>query len=210
MKYSTLIYIGIMMFLGQEAFGQEFKYSENPSKEYQIIHLESGVNLSIPVHIMMFRTHRLAVGFNVRAWKKITPVYDLGLKFDYDYRFIKKGSQKLINPESTLKERASHNNFSLFCIKPNIQFNLSPDWYFGAESGVGYALSDLNGGIGLGFVSEFAGPQKFGLCSGIYVGKSFNYKEYDNKMSISLDFTQFLAHGHAENSLGLKYKYSFF
>ena len=41
-------------------------------KKNKSIYLESGINLSLPVHIQMYRSHRLAIGFNVRAWKNIS------------------------------------------------------------------------------------------------------------------------------------------
>lgn len=179
-----------------------------PKNKNKSIHLESGINLSLPVHIQMYRSHRLAIGFNVRAWKNISKKSELGIKIDYDYRFIKKNT-RILTPESTLEERALHSNFSLFCIKPNIQFNLNSNWYWGAESGVGYALSDEDGQIGLGFVSEYSKNQQFGICSGLYLGKNFIVGTKKKVFGVSLDFTQFLAQWHAENSLGLKIKYRF-
>ncbi|MFV5701073.1 hypothetical protein ACM55F_04285 [Flavobacterium sp. XS2P12] len=167
--------------------------------------LESGINLSLPVHIEMYRSHRLAIGINLRVAEKITSTTEFGVRAEYDYRFTKKNHPD-VPPESPVKERALYKNFSLFCIKPNIQFNLNSNWCLGAESGVGYAISDEDPKIGLGFVSEFNGPTRFGSCSGIYLGKYF--PKY--KLNISLNLTNFVAHGHAENTLGLKFNYSFY
>jgi hypothetical protein len=202
-------FLGVMLLVIQFISAQEIPENNTiSSKQDKIVHLESGINFSLPVHIMMYRTHRLAIGINARAWKNITPKFELGLKFDYDYRFIKNNSPTL-TPEMTLEERASHSNFSLFCIKPNVQFNLNSYWYWGAESGLGYALSDADSKIGLGFVHEYGENQQFGLCSGLYLGKYFNIGTPKNELGLSLDFTQFLARWHAENSLALKLKYRF-
>jgi hypothetical protein len=166
--------------------------------------LESGINLSLPVHIQMYRSHRLGIGVNLRAAEKITPTTEFGVRAEYDYRFTKKNHPD-VPPESTVKERALYRNFSLFAIKPNIQFNLKSNWCLGAESGVGYAISDEDPKIGLGFVDEYNGPTRFGSCSGIYLGKYLA----NDKLNISLNLTNFIAHGHAENTLGLKFNYCF-
>lgn len=170
--------------------------------------LESGINSSLPVHIQMYRSHRLAIGLNARLGKRISRRCELAIRFDYDYRFIKKNSSDLTS-ESTIEERALHSNFSLFSLKPNFQLNFNRNWYWGIESGVGYALSDADSKIGLGFISEYGEEQSFGLCSGLYLGKRFSIGPKKNKFGISMDFTQFLARGHAENSLGLRLNYRF-
>ncbi len=170
--------------------------------------LESGINSSLPVHIQMYRSHRLAIGVNARLGKRISRRCELAIRFDYDYRFIKENSSNL-TPESTIEERALHSNFSLFSLKPNFQLNFNRNWYWGIESGVGYALSDADSKIGLGFISEYGKEQAFGLCSGLYLGKRFGIGSKKNKFGISMDFTQFLARGHAENSLGLRLNYRF-
>src|SRR3970282_2741444 len=167
--------------------------------------LESGINLSLPVHIQMYRSHRLGIGINLRVAEKITSTTEFVVRAEYDYRFTKKNHPD-VPPESTVKERALYRNFSLFSIKPNIQFNLNSNWCLGAESGVGYAISDEDPKIGLGFVSEFNGPTRFGSCSGIYLGKYFP----KDKLNISLNLTNFVAHSHAENTLGLKFNYYFY
>jgi hypothetical protein len=192
----------------------QFTYAQNNTentillKDKKSFYMEAGINASLPVHIQMYRSHRLAIGINAKVGKIISRKLELGIRFDYDYRFIKKGS-RILTPESTLTERALHSNFSLFCLKPNIQFNLKSNYYFGAETGLGYVLSDEDGKIGLGFVTEYASDQQFGLCSGIYFGKSFIIRSTKNKINFSMDLTQFLAHGHAENSLGLRINYRF-
>jgi hypothetical protein len=170
------------------------------------IHLEGGFNVSIPVHIMMYRTHRLAIGANLRAWKKMTPHIDLGLKLDYDYRFRKK-TDETITSENTLIERASHKNYSLISLKANLQHNYISHWFIGAETGLGFVISDEDNKIGLGFVSEYGGPQQFGLSSGIFIGKYFRTNKNCFNLGVSLDFNQFMAHGHAENNMGIKLRY---
>jgi hypothetical protein len=208
MKKIPAVFLSVMLLIVQFISAQTISENNVSSKHKKSIFLESGINLSLPVHIEMYRTHRLAIGINVRAGKNISPKCELGIKADYDYRFIKRNS-RILTAESTLEERASHNNFSLISIKPNVQFNLNSNWYWGAESGLGYALSDEDSKIGLGFVSEYGDTQQFGLCSGLYLGKYFMIGAKKNKVGLSLDFTQFLACGHAENSLGLKLKYRF-
>ena len=167
---------------------------------------ESGVQVSIPVHIMMYRSHRLAVGANFRIMKPITEKTTIGIRADYEYRFTKINNLTIV-PDSTLAEQARYRNFIILSLKPNVQFKLQSNWFLGIETGVGYAISDANKGIGLGFVSEFAGPQRFGLCSNLFIGKHFNVLNY--KMNLTLYLSQYLAHGHAENALGLRFNYQF-
>ncbi|TDE28243.1 hypothetical protein E0I61_11970 [Flavobacterium ranwuense] len=207
MKKILVLLTTVLLLVGQFIYAQNKTENAILSMDKKPFYLESGLNLSLPVHIEMYRSHRLAVGVNVRAGKIISRKLELGIRFDYDYRFIKKNS-RILTPESTLEERALHSNFSLFSIKPNVQFNLN-NWYWGVETGVGYALSDEDGKIGLGFVSEYARDQQFGLCSGLYFGKSFIIGAKKTKVNLSMDLTQFLAHGHAENSLGLRINYRF-
>ena len=208
MKHIQIVFVSIMLLTIHLVSAQELVGNHISSEKDDLIHLEAGINASLPVHIMMYRSHRLAIGVNARAWKKISPRWELGVKADYDYRFIKSGS-RITASDTTLKERARHSNFSLISIKPNGQFNLNRGWYLGAETGVGYVISDADSKFGMGFVSEFAGPQQFGICSGLYVGKYFNVGRKKKELSLSMDFTQFLAHWHAENSLGFKLKYRF-
>ncbi|TDE52668.1 hypothetical protein [Flavobacterium sp. GT3P67] len=208
MKKILVLLTTVLLLVGQFIYAQNKTENAILSMDKKPFYLESGLNLSLPVHIEMYRSHRLAVGVNVRAGKIISRKLELGIRFDYDYRFIKKNS-RILTPESTLEERALHSNFSLFSIKPNVQFNLNSNWYWGVETGVGYALSDEDGKIGLGFVSEYASDQQFGLCSGLYFGKSFIIGAKKTKVNLSMDLTQFLAHGHAENSLGLRINYRF-
>ncbi len=79
----------------------------------------------------MYRSHRLAVDINTRAGKIISKKLELGFRFDYDYRFIKNDTQTLITPQSTMAERALYSNFSLFSLKPIVQFNLISKYFFG-------------------------------------------------------------------------------
>ncbi|MFV8323934.1 hypothetical protein [Flavobacterium sp. LB3P21] len=67
-----------------------------------------------------------------------------------------------------MAERALYSNFSLFSLKPIVQFNLISKYFFGLLE---FALSDEDGEIGLAFVSKYASEQLFGLCSGLNFGK---------------------------------------
>ncbi|MFV8327372.1 hypothetical protein [Flavobacterium sp. ZS1P14] len=208
MKKIPIVFLS-MLLLVQFITAQTVPENIVSPKQYKKIYLETGINLSIPVHIQMYRSHKFEIGINLRAWERITPKQDLGIKFDYDYWLIKKNVPTL-TAESTLSDRTLYSNFSIFSLKVNTQYSFSPMWYWGVESGVGYALSDADRKFGLGFVSEFGGgAQQFGLCSAIYIGRSFIIGNQKNKLGLSLDFTQFMAHGHAENSLSLKVKYRF-
>ncbi|WKL44458.1 hypothetical protein [Flavobacterium sp. ZE23DGlu08] len=208
MKKIFVLLTTLLLLVGQFTYAQNKTENTIFSKDKKPFYLETGINASLPVHIQMYRSHRLALGINARAGKIISRKLELGIRFDYDYRFIKKGS-RILTPESTLTERALHSNFSLFSIKPNVQFNLNSNYFLGVETGLGYALSDEDSKIGLGFVSEYASDQQFGLCSGLYFGKSFDIGSNKDKISLSLNFSQFLALGHAENSLGLRINYLF-
>lgn len=208
MKKIFVLLTTLLLLVGQFTYAQNKTENTILSKDKKPFYLETGINASLPVHIQMYRSHRLALGINARAGKIISRKLELGIRFDYDYRFIKKGS-RILTLESTLTERALHSNFSLFSIKPNIQFNLNSNYFLGVETGLGYALSDEDSKIGLGFVSEYASDQQFGLCSGLYFGKSFDIGSNKDKISLSLNFSQFLALGHAENSLGLRINYLF-
>ena len=196
----SLIVMLLVLSFAQQSFNKDNSFEKNKS-----IFIEAGVNVSLPVHIQMFRTHRYAIGVNFRAFKKITPKTEIGLKLDYDYRF----ARNIPDTIDTVKERASHRNFSLIALKPNVQFNFNCNWFFGAETGVGYALSDENGAIGLGFVSEYGGNTKFGSCSGLYIGKYLSIGHNNNNFQASMNLTNFLHKGHAENSLGLRFNYCF-
>ena len=46
--------------------------SISEAQENDAIYFESGVQVSIPVHIMMYRSHRLAIGANFRIMKPIS------------------------------------------------------------------------------------------------------------------------------------------
>ena len=195
-KFSTDITIIMLFLLVQFASAQKERNNS--------LIVESGINLSLPVHIEMYRSHRLGIGVNLRVAEKISRRTDFGIRAEYDYRFTKK-NHPAIPRESTVAERALYRNFSLFALKPSVQFNLNSHWCFGAESGVGYAISDEDPHIGLGFVSEFNGPTRFGSCSGIYLGKYL----VKNKLNVSLNLTNYVSHAHAENTLGLKFVYCF-
>jgi hypothetical protein len=209
MKKIPIVFLSVMLLAVQFIAAQTIIQDSVSSKKDKTIYLESGINLSIPVHIEMYRSHRFEIGINIRAWKKVSPKWDLGIKADYDYWLVKQNVPKL-TPESTLTEKTLYSNFNIFSIKINAQYSFSHKWYWGAESGLGYALSDADKKFGLGFVSEYGGgPQQFGLSSAFYLGRYFIIGNAKNKLGLSMDFTQFLAHGHAENSIGLKVKYRF-
>lgn len=203
MKTTTTISVIVMLLVFQLCFPQQTDNKKNSTEKNKPLQMEVGVNLSLPVHIQMYRTHRYAIGFNFKAFKKISRKTEIGLKLDYDYRFARNIPDTIDTP----KERASHRNFSLISLKPNIQFDLKKDWFFGAETGVGYALSDENGTIGLGFVSEYNGNARIGSCSGLYIGKYLSIGKKHNNFEISMNLTNFLLKGHAENSLGLRFNY---
>jgi hypothetical protein len=61
-----ILYI-ITLFFVSFSFSQITIQTNNVNKVEKTIHLEGGFNVSIPIHIMMFRTHRLAIGGNLRA-----------------------------------------------------------------------------------------------------------------------------------------------
>lgn len=208
MKKILILLFTSVLLLGNPIYAQTTLKPSNITKEKKTIYFESGINASLPVHIEMYRSHRLAIGANARVGKIISKKLELGFRFDYDYRFIKQNS-RILTSESTLTERAEHNNFSLFCLKPNIQFNMNSHWFIGAEAGIGYAISDEGHHIGLGFVEEYNARQQFGACSGLYFGRYFSLNPHEKKLGISMNLTQFLAHGHAENSLGFKINYRF-
>jgi hypothetical protein len=208
MKKIVVFILSVMLFAFQFIFAQKESENNISSSENNSIKLEAGINSSLPVHVEMYRTHRLAIGINLRAFKEISEKWELGLRADYDYRFTKQNDWSP-TPESTLIDRATHRNFSLISLKPNVQFNLNTHWFFGAEAGVGYVISDESNKIGFGFVEEYPVGQKFGACSGIYVGRNFSIGAQKNKLGLSLSLSQFLAKGHAENSLGLRLNYLF-
>ena len=106
------------------------------SIENDTFYFESGVQVSIPVHIMMYRSHRLAVGANFRIMKPITEKTTIGIRADYEYRFTKINNLTIV-PDSTLAEQARYRNFIILSLKPNVQFKLQSNWFLGIETGVG-------------------------------------------------------------------------
>jgi hypothetical protein len=208
MKKIVVFIISVVLFGFQFIFAQNELEKDSTFCQDKSIYLEAGINSSLPVHIEMYRSHRWAIGVNLRAFKKISEQWELGLRGEYDYRFARKNVWNP-TPESTLKERAEHRNFSLISLKPNVQFNLNEKWHFGAEAGVAYAISDESSTVGFGFVEEYPVGLKYGACSGLYVGRNFAIGAKKRKLDLSLNLTTFLAKGHAENSLGLKLDYLF-
>ena len=206
MKKILVLLINIMLLGVQFIFAQN-EPKKNISYKNKPIYLEAGIGSSLPVHIEMFRTHRYAFGLNVRAGKRISEKWELGLRAEYDYRLARNIWEPTL--ESTLKERAEHRNFSLICLKLNTQYDFNKHWFLGAHAGIGYAISDENSTIGFGFVEEYPIGQKYGACSGLYLGKNFTIGTKKKELDLSLNLTTFLAKGHAENSLGLKLNYHF-
>jgi hypothetical protein len=206
MKKSALLSVITILLFTTLAVAQQLEHKTAVPDYSRTWLLEGGVNLSLPVHIQMYRTHRVGVGINIRASKKISEKTELGVRGEYDYRFVRN-----IGPDTTgtAEGRALHKNFSLFALKPNVQFSFRQNWFLGVETGVGFAISDENNRIGLGFISEYNGEAQFGSCSGIYLGKYFAAGTNQRKLGISLNLTNFVAKGHAENTLGLKFNYCF-
>lgn len=210
MKNFQIVLVSVMALIGQSIYSQKMPHEDISTQQDKPIYLEAGINLSLPVHIEMYRTHRLAIGINTRAAKKVSEKWELGVRIEYDYRFTRRNLPE-IDPDITdeVQRRALHRNFGLISIKPNAQYNFKSQWYWGAESGIGYAISDENGKIGLGFVSEYNGRAQLGSCSGLYLGKYFSIDNKEKKLGVSLNLTNFVVKGHAENVLGLKFNYRF-
>ena len=209
MKKILPLLSSFLLFGSQFTFAQKKTEENGSAQEKKPFYIEAGINLSLPVHIEMYRTHRLGIGINARAAKRISNLTEIGLRFEYDYRFIKKNSDQKLTPQSSTLEIASHSNFSLFCLKPNMQFNTKSNWFLGLETGIGYVISDADPKIGFGFVEEYNDPQPLGSCSGIYLGKYFLVGSNDKELGLSLNLTNFVANWHAENTLGLKITYRF-
>lgn len=208
MKKILVLLTTLSLLVGQSIYAQNKTENAILSIDKKPIYVEAGVNLSIPAHDDLMRSHLIAIGFNARTAKKISEKWELGIRAEYDYRFARKVIG-YITAESTLKERAKHSNFSLMSIKPSVQYNFNSTFYCGIETGVGYAISDYDSKIGLGFVEEYDGHTQFGSCSGLYIGKYYLIGSKDRKMGLSLSWTNFLAEDHAENSIGLKLNYHF-
>jgi hypothetical protein len=212
MKKSAVILTTIIMFAIQFCIAQQTSEKETSNELDKAIFLEGGFNLSVPVHIQMYRSHRVGIGLNLRAAKKISEKTELGIRAEYDYRFARNISPDLSDikdPFDEVKKRALCRNFGLFAVKPNMQFYFKRQWFLGLESGIGYAISDENSSIGLGFVDEYSGDARFGWCSGIYLGKYFPHGNVPRQFGISLNLTNYVLKAHAENTLGLKFNYCF-
>lgn len=212
MKKSAVILTSIILFAIQFCIAQQTPEKEITEEFNNAIFFEAGLNISVPVHIQMYRSHRVGIGLNVRAAKQISPKTELGIRAEYDYRFARNIPPDLSgiqSQEDEVKERALHKNFGLIAVKPNMQLYFSHQWFMGLETGIGYAISDENGGIGLGFVSEYSGDARFGWCSGVYLGKYFSNGNIPRQFGISLNLTNFVLKAHAENTLGLKFNYCF-
>lgn len=212
MKKSAVILTTIILFAIQFCSAQQASLQQTTNELENPIFLEAGFNISLPVHIQMYRSHRVGIGVNIRAAKRISEKAELGIRAEYDYRFARNIAPDLSDiqgPFDETKKRALYKNFGLFAVKPNLQFYFRRQWFLGLESGIGYAISDENSSIGLGFVSEYSGDARFGWCSGINLGKYFSYDSVPRKFGISLNLTNFVLKGHAENTLGIKFNYCF-
>lgn len=206
MKNLAIIFIITMLLFSTISIAQQLDDQLVSNDNSKSLLVEGGINLSLPVHIEMYRTHRVGIGINVRVSKKISPRTELGIRGEYDYRFVRNIPA---DTTATVAGRALHKNFSLFALKPNVQFAFRRNWFLGLETGVGFAISDENNSIGFGFVSEYNEGQQFGSCSGMYLGKYFIIGSKQKQIGVSLNLTNFLANGHAENTLGLKFNYCF-
>jgi hypothetical protein len=212
MKQIQLLYIGLFLLVIQQIKAQIKPEKDTSRKPNNSTMIEAGLYLSLPAHDDLLRTHTLAVGINARASKNISEKFEMGIRVEYDIRFAKGIRTRLMNDPDVTDEtmiKASHRNLSLICVKPNIQFNLRSNCFFGAETGIGYAISQGNSDIGFGFVEEYNGKTQFGSCSGLYLGKKFAIGTKKKGLGLSLNWSNFYSSGHAENFAGLRLNYRF-
>ena len=120
MKTTSVILVSMGLLVSQLCIAQQTDEERAISEENKSILLEGGINVSLPVHIELYRTHRYAVGANLRVSKKISPKTELGIRTEYDYRF----ARPIPDMTGTIKGRALHSNFSLITLKPGIQFSI--------------------------------------------------------------------------------------
>jgi hypothetical protein len=212
MEKISIAFVSVLLLAVQLTHAQKEQGKKFYSIQNKRIYWEAGINLSLPAHDDLLRTHTLAIGINVRASRSISSKINIGLKAEYSYRFAKEIRSGLKNDPDITDEtiiRASHRNFSLICLKPNVQFNLRSHCFFGVETGIGYAISEGNSTIGFGFVEEYNGKAQLGSCSGLYLGKYFVIGTNKKGLGLSLNWSNFLIKSHAENFAGIGLKYCF-
>jgi hypothetical protein len=154
----------------------------------------------------LLRTHSLAFGINARASKYISEKFEMGIRVEYEIRFAKGIRSGLKNDPDITDEtmiKASHRNISLICVKPNIQFNLRSHCFFGAETGIGYAISEGNSNIGFDFVEAYNGKAQLGSCSSLYPRKKIAIGTNKKGLGLSLNWSNFFTNDHAEILRGL-------
>jgi len=196
--FVIVLFCTAQIMLAQNETEKHFHIENNP------IYFQAGLNLSIPAHDDLLRTHILAVGINMKIAEKIAEKLELGVRVDYDYRFARKNIT-----DSTSKYQAAYHNFSMASIKAGIQFNLRKNRYWGVETGIGFVFSDSNNKTGFGFVEEYDGNTRIGSCSDLYFGKHLSFGVKKNIIDLSLNWSNFFAEKHAENFVGIKLNYNF-
>ncbi|TDD76954.1 hypothetical protein [Flavobacterium caseinilyticum] len=65
MKIIQILSSIIMLLVFQFVSAQESEPNTISLKKDNLIHLETSINLSLPVHIMMYRVYRLSIGVNL-------------------------------------------------------------------------------------------------------------------------------------------------
>ncbi|WP_281323920.1 hypothetical protein [Flavobacterium sp. IMCC34518] len=203
-KRNLFYLIYVMFFITHLMLAQNEAKKYFSSKDYQKIYFQTGINLSIPAHDDLMRTHLFAIGINIRIAKIISDKLEVGVRMDYDYRFSRKNI-----PDSIPLFKAAHRNFSIASFKPNLQLNLKKNWYWGLETGIGFVFSDEDNKTGFGFVEEYDGNTRIGSCSALYIGKHISLDTKINKLDLSLNWSNFFTEKHAENFACIKLNYSF-
>lgn len=203
-KKDLFYFITVLFCITQLSMAQNEDEKHFPIKDNKPTYFQAGINLSIPAHDDLLRTHILAIGIDMRIAEIISDKLELGIQVDYDYRFARKNIS-----DTTLPYKAAYQNFSMLSIKPNVQFNLKKKWYWGAETGVGFVFSDEDNKTGFGFVEEYDGNTRIGSCSSLYIGKHLSSGSKKNKIDLSLHWSNFFIEKHAENFAGIKINYSF-
>jgi hypothetical protein len=104
MKKLAVILVTIILFATQFCAAQQTSERETTNELAKSIFLEGGVNIAVPVHIQMYRSHRVGIGLNVRTAKKILQKTELAIRIEYDYRFARNMSPDLSDIQSPFDE----------------------------------------------------------------------------------------------------------
>jgi hypothetical protein len=104
MKKLAVILVTIILFATQFCAAQQTSERETTNELAKSIFLEGGVNISVPVHIQMYRSHRVGIGLSVRTAKKIFQKTELAIRIEYDYRFARNMSPDLSDIQSPFDE----------------------------------------------------------------------------------------------------------